>query len=179
MCIRHRIFKENPRCRIEKTLLSTTECCARLGPSVPDCPAKLDYTFYSNKEYHIILKQLPKILYFLPTEIIDIIQSYLIQKIPKSDYRYMMLDRLYYYYFRPYAQQKRELLWKSREHRGWLITFIGFPNLVLLIDILPRTFIEYSFQNLETRQRGDYRFWLENQRISHLNLGPTTQPINA
>jgi len=45
--IRHRIFKENHRCRIEKTLLNTTEGCARLGPSVPDRPAKLDYTFYS------------------------------------------------------------------------------------------------------------------------------------
>ena len=45
--IRHRIFLENPRCRIEKTLLSTTGGCARLGPSVPDRLAKLDYTFYS------------------------------------------------------------------------------------------------------------------------------------
>jgi len=136
-----------------------------------------------NKDYHIILKQLPKILYFLPMEIIHIIQSYLIQKIPKIDYRYRMLERLYYYYFRPYAQQKQELLWKSGEYRGWLIKFQGFPNLVLLIDIFPKTFIEYSFQNLETRQRGYYRFWLgewlENQRASHLNLGPTTQPINA
>ena len=51
--IRHRIFKENPRCRIEKTPLSTTFGCARLGPSVPDRPAKLDYTFYSNKKLSI------------------------------------------------------------------------------------------------------------------------------
>jgi hypothetical protein len=135
------------------------------------------------KDYHIILKQLPKILYFLPVEIIDIILSYFIEKIPKSDYRYSMLKRLYYYYFRPCAQQKQELLWNSGEYRGWLIKFQGLPNLVLVIDILPRTFIEYSFQNLETEQRGDYRFWLSEwfdcRHIPHLNLGPTTQPINA
>jgi hypothetical protein len=149
------------------------------------------------------MQQLSKTLYFLPTEIIYIIQSYLIQKIPKSDFRYRMLDRLYYYYFRPYAQQKQELLWNSGEHRGWLIKFQGFSHLVLLIDILPKTFIEYSFQNLYTGQRGDYRVWSEPRSGSttnfkgdfvagevwlgewfdysfpHLNLGPTTQPINA
>ena len=135
-----------------------------------------------DKDYHIILKQLPKILYFLPVEIIDIIQSYFIEKIPKSDYRYRMLNRLYYYYFRPCAQHKQELLLNRGEHRGWLIKFQGFPNLVLLIDILPRTFIEYSFQNLDTGERGDYRVWLGewfDYSFPHLNLGPTTQPINA
>ena len=75
-----------------------------------------------------------------------------------------MLDRLYYYYFRPYAQQKQVLFWKDGVFRGWLISFMGFPNLVILVNILPRLFMEYSFQNIETQQDGYYRFCLEYQR---------------
>ena len=112
------------------------------------------------------MQQLSKTLYFLPTEIIYIIQSYLIQKIPKSDFRYRMLDRLYYYYFRPYAQQKQVLFWKDGVFRGWLISFMGFPNMVILVNILPRLFMEYSFQNIETQQQGCYRFCLEYQRFT-------------
>ena len=99
------------------------------------------------------------LLSFLPQDIIPIITSYLIMKIPKRDYRYRILND-YLYHYRNYKVQN--LFWSNGVFRGYLFTFYN-KNHVLLMCCLPNMFIEYSFQNLETKEKTNDRCWFKDQ----------------
>jgi hypothetical protein len=131
--------------------------------------------------YYISATELTNIIPVLPLDTVRMIQSYLIQKIPRYDRRYMMLDKHFYDY--NYLNCKREMFWNDGTFRGWLISFMRQPQLMLIVNILPRLFMYYSFQNIDTKKQGDYQFCLkyqcEDAPWSYLNFGPTTQPINT
>jgi hypothetical protein len=109
-----------------------------------------------------------------PEEIIRNIKSYLIMKISKRDYRYRILKD-YFWHYRNYKVQK--LFYSDGVFRGYILKFYN-PNHILLMCSLPRMFIEYSFQNLETKEKTNDRCWFNNQiweRYHHIG-GWTPNP---
>jgi hypothetical protein len=113
--------------------------------------------------YCISTTELTYIVPMLPLDTVHIIQSYLIQKIPRYDRRYMLLDKHFYNY--NYLNYKRELFWSDGVFRGWLISFMRQPQLMLVVNILPRLFMCYSFHNIDTKNQDDYQFCLKYQSL--------------
>ena len=94
-----------------------------------------------------------------PEDIIRNIKSYLIMKIPKRDYRYRILKD-YFWHYRNYKVQN--LFWSNGVFRGYLFSFYN-QNHVLIMSWIPKMFIEYSFQNMETKESTSDRCWFEKQ----------------
>lgn len=105
---------------------------------------------------------LPEILsHILPEDVIRNISSYLIMKIPKKDRRYRMLDYLLY----GIKHRTQEMRWKcDGKFRGYFINF-SHPDLILVMQYFPGSFIEYQFQNMTTLSYTIDRCWLKKDDV--------------
>ena len=99
------------------------------------------------------------LLPILPEDIIRNITSFLIMKIPKNDYRYKMLEE-YLFYNRSYRIQ--HLFWSTKEYRGFIFKFYN-QNHILIMDWIPNTFIEYSFQNITKKESTNDRYLFDKK----------------
>ena len=99
----------------------------------------------------------------LPEDIIRIIASYLIMKIPKDDTRYRLLD-LHYRHNKEHRVQKRFWNWNNR-FRGYFITFSN-ENHTLAIEWYCNDYISYQFKNTLTGESHDDRCWFKLEDMS-------------
>jgi hypothetical protein len=102
-----------------------------------------------------------------PEDVIRIITSYLVMKIPKNDRRYTILNR--YFQNMSYPYRKQELFSKTDgQFLGYYIRF--YNGHVLLMRTVPKTFISYQYQNMTTMKYSYDRCWF--------NLKYTIENVN-
>jgi hypothetical protein len=88
----------------------------------------------------------------LPEDCIELIASFLIKKIPKTDTRYTILHA----HLR--TMKKQELFYNDGTFKGYYLTFRKHYY-IMLMRILPGMFIEYQFQNMITNEYTCDRCW--------------------
>ena len=103
-----------------------------------------------------------KIVPNLPEDIIRLITSYLITKIPKSDQRYEILDK---HILVMNSKRRKQDLFHTDDSNEYIGYIIHFPNKhFLFMGIIPDKFILYQYQNSYTNEITSDRCWfkLEN-----------------
>ena len=94
----------------------------------------------------------------LPEDIIRVISTYFIQKIPKNDIRYKRLDNILYK--RNFTT--RTVYYSERNFHYKIYRFQGIKTGFFILRNFPTLFLEYIF-SIDDRSSG-IRFWIEDNK---------------